>query len=90
MDKLNNKYHITPHNLLYLMNSKEVKAQVNNKVMMDTTLPNIGNRWKDLYIPIYSKETMNDLSAKMESLYDSRSVFWNEFSDIYLNENELI
>ncbi|MGH2079645.1 N-6 DNA methylase (plasmid) [Aerococcus urinaeequi] len=90
VDKLNNKYHITPHNLLYLMNSKEVKAQVNNKVMMDTTLPNIGNRWKDLYIPIYSKETMNDLSAKMESLYDSRSVFWNEFSDIYLNENELI
>lgn len=78
----NNEYNLTPFNFLYLLNSEEVRKQLKNKIMIDTTLPNIADRWKKIYIPIYSKEKMNDISKKMEELYISRSEFWEKFSHI--------
>lgn len=79
---LKNQYHITPFNLLYLLNSDEVRMQLPNKIMMDTTLPNIADRWKDLEVPIYDKEKMMKLSSEMESLYNSRKEFWSKLESI--------
>lgn len=88
VQKLNNEYGITPHNLLYLLNSQEVKKQLKNKVMIDTTLPNIADRWKKIYIPVFDKSKMLDISKKMENMYLSREKFWNELKELTDKENK--
>ncbi|MDE8280666.1 N-6 DNA methylase [Erysipelothrix rhusiopathiae] len=80
--KVNNKYGITPFNLLYLMNTDDFKKQLPNKIMMDTTLPNIGDRWKELRIPAYSSDIMQSVNDKMVELCNSRNDFWHTISDI--------
>ena len=47
-----NKYGIDAFYLLYLFSHKLTQQQLFNKVMIDTTLPNIGNRWEELNLPI--------------------------------------
>ncbi len=45
-----------------------VKIQLPSKVLIDTTLPNIGNRWNELQVPIHKdlskRENFRDLSEK--------------------------
>lgn len=82
VEKLHNEYGLTPHNLLYLLNSNDVKKQLKNKIMIDTTLPNIADRWKKILIPIFSEKKMREISNKMEILYKSREKFWEEFKKI--------
>ena len=48
-----NDYGITPFYLLSLLSSKIVQRQMSNLVFVDTTLPNIGDRWKHLVLPIH-------------------------------------
>ena len=50
--------------------------------MIDTTLPNIGDRWKKLLVPIFNREKMKEISDKMEKLYKLRAKFWEDFSKI--------
>lgn len=47
-----NKYGIDAFYLLYLFSHKLTQDQLYNKVMIDTTLPNIGRRWDELYLPV--------------------------------------
>ena len=47
-----NKYDINPYYLLYLLSGELVQMQVFNKVLIETTLPNIGDRWKEVKLPI--------------------------------------
>lgn len=82
VNKLDNKYGLTPFNLLYLLNSEDIKKQLNNKIMIDTTLPNIADRWKDIYIPVFEKEKMNHISDEMEKLYNTRAKFWENLDKI--------
>jgi len=77
-----NKYNITPFNFLYILNTPDVRRQLKNKVMMDTTLPNIGDRWKDLMIPVYDKERMENISERMQVLYGARGSFWEELDKL--------
>jgi len=49
----NNKYGITPEYLLYALSHKLVQEQSENKIFIDTTLPNIADRWKELSVPIF-------------------------------------
>lgn len=53
LEKLDNEYNITPEYLLYALSHKLTQAQAENKIFLDTTLPNIADRWKELKIPIY-------------------------------------
>ncbi len=59
------------------MNSDAVRKQLANKIMLDTTLPNIADRWKKLYLPIYDKDTMDKISREVETIYNKREDFWN-------------
>lgn len=52
MDK-NNKYNLTPHYLLYALSHWITQEQAKNKILTETTLPNIAERWKELKIPIH-------------------------------------
>ena len=47
-----NKYDIDAFYLLYLFSHKLTQEQLENKIMIDTTLPNIGRRWEELYLPV--------------------------------------
>jgi len=82
MVKNDNKYNLTPYNLLFLMNSDEVRSQLQNKIMLDTTLPNIADRWKRLYLPIYDKATMEDIHNRMKINYENREKFWNDLNKL--------
>lgn len=48
----NNKYGIDAFYLLYLFSHALTQKQLYNKILIDTTLPNIGDRWKELKLPI--------------------------------------
>jgi len=47
-----NPYGIDAFYLLYLFSHELTQRQLSNKVMIDTTLPNIARRWEELYLPI--------------------------------------
>ena len=62
-----NKYGITPFYLLTLLSSKTVQRQMENLVFVDTTLPNIGDRWKHLILPVHTDmNKIQDISSKTE------------------------
>ena len=50
--KLENEYNLTPYYLLYLLSHRLVTMQAYNKILVETTLPNIADRWKELKLPI--------------------------------------
>jgi type I restriction enzyme M protein len=52
----NNKYNLDPYYLLYLLSHKLTQMQSTNKILIETTLPNIANRWSELMLPISRDE----------------------------------
>lgn len=66
----NNKYGITPEYLLYALSHKLTVQQNNNKIFMDTTLPNIANRWQEVKIPIYTGAKLKEISDKMKVIVE--------------------
>ena len=59
-----NEHEITPFYLLALLSSQAVQDQMRRLTFIDTTLPNIGGRWRELRLPVH-----RDLNAmrKMEA-----------------------
>lgn len=47
-----NKHGITPHYLLAALSSKIVQKQIPDLVYIDTTIPTIGHRWREIIIPV--------------------------------------
>ena len=66
--KEKNPYKINAFYLLWLLSSEFIQKQIESKVFVDTTLPNIGHRWKELILPIH-KDTMQ--VAKISKLTES-------------------
>ncbi|MEA3449772.1 MAG: N-6 DNA methylase [Patescibacteria group bacterium] len=76
----NNKYGLTPEYLLYLLSHKLVSLQSKNKVLIETTLPNIADRWKELRLPISKdKKERERISNKIQSVIESK---WNAIKGI--------
>lgn len=73
--KEQNKYNITPFNLLFLLNSNLVKEQLANKILIDTTLPNIADRW-------YDQNEMERINIEMTELYYNRQKFWENLNKV--------
>jgi type I restriction enzyme M protein len=68
-----NEYGITPYYLIYLFSHYLVQMQMYNKILMETTLPNIANRWAELRLPIhYDKATRERISEKIKSVFDKK------------------
>jgi type I restriction enzyme M protein len=68
-----NKYRINQFYLLYLFSHQLTQKQLYNKVMIDTTLPNIGDRWNELLLPI-SKDPgeREKISSKIEHAFTKK------------------
>ncbi len=76
----NNKYGITPYYLLYALSHWITQEQSKNKVLIETTLPNIADRWKELEIPIFEdKDKMAEISNHIKEVIDSK---WNAINKI--------
>ena len=73
--KQNNKYGITPYYLIYLFSHYLTQMQMYNKVLMETTLPNIGNRWSELRLPIH-----NDINIRKQIDEKIKFVFENKWA----------
>lgn len=68
--KQDNEYGITPYYLLYLLNLDVVQQQIHNKVLIETTLPNIGDRWRELALPIHQDSSIrNNISNEIQESF---------------------
>lgn len=68
-----NELGITPHYLLYLLSHWITQEQAKNKILIETTLPNIADRWKELALPIHNSISQRvDVSEKIKSAIDSK------------------
>lgn len=65
----NNKYGITPEYLMYALSHKIVASEAANKIFIDTTLPNIADRWKELKVPVpENSDELKLLTDKMKNI----------------------
>ena len=85
-----NKYNLNPYYLMFALSHSITQKQLYSKIFIDTTLPNIGDRWKELLIPIsrnsnkiteISDKIKNTLNQKWEAL-ESLFVLKEEFGNI--------
>lgn len=84
----NNKYWIDPYYLLYLMSHRLTKMQFFNKIMIDTTLPNIWDRRKELYLPIdNSSEKREKIKIQLKNLFNEKWENQKKFNIIKQNLN---
>ncbi|WP_233118217.1 N-6 DNA methylase [Aggregatibacter actinomycetemcomitans] len=83
----NNKYGITPYYLLYLLSHLITQEQAKNKILIETTLPNIADRWKELLLPIHNdKEKILEISNKIKNAMDKK---WQAVAQIQEVAKEL-
>lgn len=69
----NNEYGITPFYLLYLLSHKLTQMQAENKILIETTLPNIADRWKELELPIDNdKERIKQISSRIGKVIENK------------------
>jgi type I restriction enzyme M protein len=68
-----NKYGLTPYYLLYLLSHRLTAMQSYNKVLIETTLPNIANRWQEILLPMHKDmEKRAAISKDIKSVIDSK------------------
>jgi len=76
----NNRYKINAFYLLYLLSHKLTQMQTFNKVLIETTLPNIGNRWTELMLPLnLNVDKRIDIARKVEKVLKNK---WQAIGDI--------
>lgn len=77
-----NKYGISPEYLLYALSHKFVQEQAESKIFMDTTLPNIADRWKELKIPVYKDPAIfKMISNKSRKVVENQWLSAKEIND---------
>lgn len=82
-----NRFGLTPEYLLYALSHRLVQMQTMNKVLIETTLPNIGDRWKQLRIPIPKDQlVLKSISDRIAGIVASK---WNAVEEIAKLREEL-
>ena len=86
-----NDYGITPFYLLALLSSPMVQSQVPFKVFVDTTLPNIGDRWRSLVLPIHEDaREVEEISDITETVMRRKWNAQNQIDDLRAKLRNLI
>ena len=71
--KPDNEYGIDPYYLLYLLSQRYTQQQIAQKVFIDTTLPNIADRWQELMLPVQSdSEERARVARRMREAMDAK------------------
>ncbi|PWH84982.1 N-6 DNA methylase [Brumimicrobium oceani] len=85
--KENNEYDLDSYYLLYLLSHSLTQLQSFNKVLIETTLPNIGDRWNELMLPISKdKEQRKMISTKIKSVIQNK---WKAVEQLEKLKDEL-
>lgn len=82
-----NEYNINPYYLLYLLSHRLTHMQAANKILIETTLPNIADRWKELMLPIERDEEKRKMVS--ERIKDVITSKWNAIDKIDSLKKEL-
>ncbi|BCZ18230.1 hypothetical protein NHP190003_15120 [Helicobacter sp. NHP19-003] len=83
------QYGMTPEYLLYAMSHVITYKQLENKIFIDTTLPNIADRWKELQIPIpRDASQLEQITKKVKSAITKQWGFLN-IVDTLKNHNDV-
>jgi type I restriction enzyme M protein len=68
-----NEYDITPYYLVYLFSHYLTQMQMYNKILMETTLPNIGERWSELRLPVHADKNIRlSINSKIKSIFEKK------------------
>lgn len=87
----NNEYGITPYYLLYLLSHNILQEQAKNKILIETTLPNIANRWMELFLPVHiDLNKRKEVSEKIKKAIDAKWDAVKKINDISLELGNLI
>lgn len=71
--KSENDYGINPYYLIYLLSHYLTQRQLSQKILVDTTLPNIAYRWKELYLPVMKdKNERERITERIRSAFQSK------------------
>jgi len=71
INKKANEYDMTSYYLAYLLINPIVQKQIYDKVFIETTLPNISDRWKELLLPIHKdKNKRLGISKKIQDVFE--------------------
>ncbi|MEP0814108.1 MAG: N-6 DNA methylase [bacterium] len=83
----NNEFGINPYYLLYLLSHELTQLQLPNKILVDTTLPNIGDRWRELLLPVaVDADERAKISTKLQVAFE---MMWKGQEDIHHLSQEL-
>lgn len=86
-----NKYGLTPHYLLYLLSHRLVAMQAFNKVLIETTLPNIADRWKELELPLFKDvKTGQGVIKQIEEVINAKWSAIEKLHEVKGEHGELI
>jgi type I restriction enzyme M protein len=87
VNKAENEYGLNPYYLLYLLSHKLTHLQAKNKILIETTLPNIAERWKELMLPIDKDPKQREfISNKIKEVITSK---WEAIEKIDTLKNDL-
>lgn len=82
-----NEYGINPYYLLYLLSHSLIHLQAKNKILIETTLPNIADRWKELMLPVdKNPDNRKIISGKVKEVITSK---WEAIKKIDILKQEL-
>lgn len=82
-----NEYGLNPYYLLYLLSHKLTHLQAKNKILIETTLPNIAERWKELMLPIDTDKKQREfITKKIKEVITSK---WEAIEKIDKLKSEL-
>ena len=82
-----NDYGITPYYLLYLLSHRLTHMQARNKILIETTLPNIAERWKELMLPVSNDPAERKaISDRIQNVVETK---WKAVELIEALKNEL-
>ncbi len=86
-----NKYNLDPYYLLYLLSHKLTQMQSTNKILIETTLPNIANRWSELMLPISRDENERiRISTQIKNVINDKWKAVKRLDDLKIELGDLI
>ena len=80
VEREDKEYGLNPYYLLYLLSHRLVKMQEFNRILIETTLPNIADRWRDLRLPLSAdRDEVATISREVQAAITSK---WSAVSRI--------
>ena len=74
---------LIPEYLVYLLSHDLVQRQLSGLTFIDTTLPNIAERWRELKLPfLKDKGKTDDLKSRMKSIFKRKQAVLNEIESL--------